>query len=250
MNTRAHGHQDFVFTSCLGKLETAFRQLESRVPQPIRKPWGTSFVFRFAEQTIHQAIIQKLARSISGLHGLYALLERGLFQELGVLQRAVDEIDEDVWFLSLAVIDNDISARHREFLRYFYAEEFTDPYTPMDSHVSREMVKREKIRAYVNNRLSGADAVRGNLAGRVLTKAYSGYVHAASPHIMDMYGGIKPRFDLNGEAKPYRYAEFASAALNCFYRGLLTVTVVAKAFGDEQLAEQMTKAASELEEVM
>jgi hypothetical protein len=225
----------------------AFRKLEGRVPRPIRKPWGTSFVFRFAEQTIHQAIIQKLARSISGLHGLNVLLERGLFQELGVLQRAVDEIDEDVWFLSLAVIDNDITARHREFLRYFYAEEFTDPFNPMGSHVSRGMVKREKIRAYVHNQLSGADAARGNLAG---TKAYSVYVHAASPHIMDMYGGIEPRFDLNGESKPYRYAESASAALNCFDRALLTVTVAAKAFGDEQLAEQMTKAASELEEVM
>ena len=145
MNASAPGPQDTVFTSCLLTLEMAFRQLESRVPQPIRKPWSTSFVFRFAEQTIHEAIVQKLARTISGLHGLHALLERGLFQELGVLQRAVDEIDEDVWFLSLAVIDNDITARHQEFLRYFYAEEFTDPLDPMGSHSSRGMVKRDKI---------------------------------------------------------------------------------------------------------
>ena len=67
---------------------------------------------------------------------------------------------------------------------------------------------------------------------------------------MDMYGGIPPRFDLSGESKPYRYAEFAAAALNCFYRGLLSVAIAAKAFEDEQLAEQMRKAADELEEVM
>ena len=35
----------------------------------------------------------------------------------------------------------------------------------------------------------------------MLTKAYSGFIHAASPHIMDMCGGVPPRFDINGACK-------------------------------------------------
>jgi len=79
-------------------LERGFRQLEAKVPPPIRRPWQDSFVFRYAEQTICQAIVQKLARALSGLHAVQVLLERGLFQEQGMIQRALDEIEEDVFF--------------------------------------------------------------------------------------------------------------------------------------------------------
>lgn len=67
--------------------------------------------------------MQKLARLLSGLNSVEVLLERGLFQEQGMVQRAVDEIKEDVWFLSLAVIKNDMTSRHTEYLQYFYAED-------------------------------------------------------------------------------------------------------------------------------
>ena len=99
-------------------LERAFRLLEARVPAPIRKDWKDGYVFRYAERTIHQAIVQKLARRISGLHAIYVLLAQGLFQEQGMVQRALDEIDEDIIFLSLGVIHGELTQRHKElFLR-------------------------------------------------------------------------------------------------------------------------------------
>jgi hypothetical protein len=158
------------------------RQLETKVPPPVRKSWCGGFVFRYAEQTIHQAIVQKLARMISGLHAVQMLLERSLFQEQGMIQRALDEIADDIWFLSLGIIKNDITPRHTEFLKYFYAEEFADPSNVVGSHTSRGMVKREKIRAYIEAEVpSGPEAVRAKAVGKVLTKAYSGFIHAASP---------------------------------------------------------------------
>lgn len=107
------------FTGTLDLLERAFRQLEMKVPPPKRKTWSDGFVFRFVEQTIQQAIVQKLARIISGLHAIETLLARGLFQEQGVIQRAVDELQEDIWFLSLAIIKNDVTPRHKEYLLIF-----------------------------------------------------------------------------------------------------------------------------------
>jgi hypothetical protein len=84
------------FAPTLEVLERAFRLLEARVPPPKRKAWSDGFVFRYAERTIHQAIVQKLARTISGLHAVETLLVRGLFQEQGMVQRALDEIGEDI----------------------------------------------------------------------------------------------------------------------------------------------------------
>jgi hypothetical protein len=232
----------------LQALQDAFRQLETKVSPPIRKPWLDGFVFRYAEQTIQQAIVQKLARMISGLSAIQVLMERGLFQEQGMIQRGSDEIQEDICFLSLGVIKNDITTRHTEFLEYFYAEEFTDPSNVVGSHKSRGMVKREKIRAYIEaHHASGPEAVRAKAAGKVLTKAYSGFIHAASPHIMDMYGGMPPRFDVNGAFKNLRYAEHARDGLNYFYRAVLTMAIAARAFQDEGLCSSMRALAAEIE---
>jgi hypothetical protein len=185
---------------------------------------------------------------LSGLHAIEALLERGLFQEQGMVQRAVAEIDEDVWFLSIAVIHKDITERHSQFLDYFYAEEFADPSDLVGSHESRGMLRREKIREYIQRKgLSGKDAARAKAIDRVLTKAYSGFVHAASPHIMDMYGGVSPRADVSGAFKQFRYASQQRDAMNYFYRGVLTVALAAQAFQDDQLYDLMRKLASGLE---
>jgi hypothetical protein len=235
-----------IFARTLEILEGAFRLLESRVPAPTRKPWKDGFVFRYAEQTVHQAIVQKLARIISGLHALNALLDRGLFQEQGMIQRALDELEEDIAFLSFGVMSGRLSSLHTQYLDYFYAEEFDDPTNIMGSHRSRGMVKREKIRAYVN-RQSGAGSSRGNIAGKIIAKAYSGFVHAASPHIMDMCGGKPPRFDVSGEFRNVRHREFADDAMNYFYRALVAMAFAAKAFGDEDLFQKMRTDAATFE---
>ena len=237
------------FAPILEVLERAFRRLERRVPPPRRQEWKDVFVFRYAERTIHQAIVQKLARTISGLHAIQILLERGLFQEQGAIQRVVDELQEDVIFLSLGVIRGALTPLHDTYLEHFYAEEFTDPSDIMGSHQSRGMIRREKIRAYVNGD-TGADSSRADIAGRVITKAYSGFVHAASPHIMDMYGGMPPRFDVKGEFKSYRMELHADDALNYFFRALHSMAFAAKALGDEEMFTELHGRIRELEPKM
>ena len=189
-----------LFVPTLEVLEQSFRVLERKVPPPTQKPWGRGFVYRYAERTIEQAIVQKLARNVSGLHAVIVLLDRGLFQEQGIVQRALDEIGEDIAFLSFGVIRGELTPLHQQYLDYFYTEEFNDPSNPMASHSSRGMAKRQKIRAYVSRAwLESKDAFQFNNASRVITKAYSGFVHAASPHIMGMYGGLPPQFDIRGK---------------------------------------------------
>ncbi|MBR1232480.1 hypothetical protein [Bradyrhizobium sp. AUGA SZCCT0182] len=236
----------YFFGPILQALENAFRQIETKVPQPVR---GRDGRFRYAEQSIRQAIVQKLARLISGLHSVEALLERGLFQEQGIMQRGLDEIEEDIWFLALAVINSDITDRHMEYLRYFYAEEFSDQNDVVGSRLSRGMVKRDKIRAYVHgSSLSGAELERAKDVGRTISKAYSGYVHAASPHIMDMY--FPEGFDVSGTWKHHRYPSHKRDARNVYYRAITAMAVSAKAFDDETLFASMRLFASKVESEM
>ena len=113
------------------------------VPPPDKVRHGDTFVFRYREQTILQALLQKLARVISGLHAAWLLVENGFLQEQGAVHRMLDEFHEDILFLAFAVINRDQREIHQRYLDAFYKEEFD--HTTLDSSHDREMVPRKKF---------------------------------------------------------------------------------------------------------
>ena len=65
------------------------------------------------------------------------------------------------------------------------------------------MIPRRKIRAHNSDVVASIpnspfDPSRTNEISRTIDKAYSGYVHAASPQIMELYGGNPPHFHMSG----------------------------------------------------
>lgn len=220
------------------KMTSAFNRLEGQIVPPELIDIEEGFVFRYREKGIPQALIQKLARNISGLNALDLLLLHGFVQEQGVLQRTLDEINEDIFFLAVAITNDTITDRHRQYLRAFY----DDPFTRKGKHSERfqkpNLVPRKKIHAYVQRTLH-KDTSPSTEIEEVVSTVYSGYVHAASSHIMDMYGGNPPRFHLSGMFGTPRISDHIFDAWNYFYRGLLSTCVVAKAFGDAELVQEL-----------
>jgi len=221
-------------------MEKAFRRMERQVPAPRRVPFRDGFVFRYREKSVEQALIQKLARVISGLNAASLLLDQGFVQEQGVLHRTIDELNDDILFLAAALTTDRITDLHERYLRAFYEEEFDNPNDPVASTQKRDMIARAKIRAY----LARVFDAEGNPSldisvSRTISKAYSGFVHAASPHIMDMCGGAPPTFHLNGMLGTPRIAEHTQDAWNYFYRGLISVIAVANAFRDGPLVAHL-----------
>jgi hypothetical protein len=231
-----------LYDLALQNMETTLHALAGRVPQPKRVPFRNGFVFRYVERTIHQALIQKLARVISGLHAARVLLEQGYVQEQAALQRMLDEFQEDIMFLSFAIIFNDMTDLHSEYLSAFYEEEFDQPESAIESTQKRPMVSRKKNRAYIARSEGAAlDPSSGVEVARTLSKAYSGYIHGASPHIMDMYGGNPPCFHVSGMIGTERHDEHRDDLWNYFYRGIIAFAFVVKAFGDEELFDSIRK---------
>lgn len=216
-------------------MERTLHAFAGRVPPPQRIPYKDSFVFRYVEKTIHQALVQKLARLVSGLHAAQLLWSKGFVQEQASLQRILDEIAEDISFLSISVINNDSTELHKIYLTAFFQEEF-DPNDLAVSSKERPMVPRKKVRAYIDHLASGPKGSSKNLdAARTVSKTFSGYVHAASPQIMDMYGGNPPRFHVQGLLGTERHLEHSADLWNYFYRGILAFGIAAKAFGDDEM---------------
>ena len=100
----------------------AFLCLEKSLLPPQRVWHRNSFKFRYLRKGVHEALVQKLARSISGLNAVSVLINSGYVQEAGVLFRTLDEIQEDIFFLATAETNGARTERHDQYLEAFYAE--------------------------------------------------------------------------------------------------------------------------------
>lgn len=230
-----------LYNNALRSMENIVHLLAKRVPAPVRIPYKDSFVFRHIEKTTYQALVQKLARKVSTLHAAKLLMEHGFVQEQAALQRMLDEMQEDITFLAFGVIYNNEIPLHKEYLNAFFEEEF-DAETALASTQKRPMIKRDKIRAYIaRTEGSGLDPSTGAEVSRSISKTYSGYIHAASPQIMDMYGGYPAKFHMRGMLNTLRHEEHQSDLWNYFYRAVITFAFVAKAFKDDELFQEMHK---------
>lgn len=241
---KSNMNPDRLYDQALAHMENTVHKLAKRVPQPREVPYKDSFVFRHVEKTVHQALVQKLARLVSSLHAARLLMIYGFVQEQGALQRVLDELQEDVTFLAFGIIFEKWTSLHDSYLNAFFEEEF-DAETAIDSTQKRLMPPRKKIRAWIALMDGSADQSRGVELTRTISKAYSGYVHAASPHIMDMYGGSPPTFHVRGMLGTPRHVEHRADLWNYFYRTIIAFGFTAKAFGDDELFTSIKEFADE-----
>ena len=221
-------------------MEKGFRLLENHLPEPSQIPVKDSFIFRYEKHTIEAALVQKLARVISGLEAALILNRSGFAQEQAAIQRTLDEIGEDITFLAYALITDEITDSHKRYLADFYQEDFTDFDDPVGSRNARAPVPRRKIRAYIAR--AGAEFInqgRGVDLHKTLHQTYSGYVHAVSSQIMETYGGIPPRFHVRGMKGTPRETSARKDLHNYFYRGLMNLMFVAMAFVEMELVEDL-----------
>lgn len=224
-----------LYDQALKNMEHTLALLTVRVQPPIRMPYKNSFNFRYTEKSLHQALVQKLARTVSGLHAARLLMENGFTQEQAAMQRMLDEIHEDITFLSYAVIFNNKTELHQKYLDAFYEEEF-DKDSALASTQKRPMPPRKRIHAYIaNSQAAKLNPSQGIELSRTLNKTYSGYVHAASPQTMEMYMDNPPRYLVHGMKESPLYPDHRADLWNNFYRAIISFSFAAKAFGDEEL---------------
>ena len=228
----------YLQTEALNSMSQAFRQMEAAIVAPQKVPHGDSFVFKYVNKGIHEALIQKLARYISGINAVVVLLNTGYVQEAGVLFRTLDEIQEDIFFLACAETSEALTALHTQYLEAFYSEAVLSRSKDSLDIPKPNLVSRKKIRAHTMNALGkGVNVSKALAAGESLGTVYSGYVHAASENIMDMYGGDPPHFHIEGMRGTPRVTDGVRDAENYVYRGLIATIIVAKAFGDATLVD-------------
>lgn len=225
-----------VYKEALKIMGNSFEILSQNVPQPTQLLVGDMYFLRYKEKTIHQAMILKLARIITGLQAIVLLNENGFLQEQAALQRTLDEFDEDILFLSLGVIYSDITDRHKRYLEYFYEEEIKYENNEVKHNKQRATVPRKKIRAFINKytEIDNRQNLRSDPSAEI-SKVYSGFIHGASPQIMDLYYGTPGKFQLFDRMSSPYLNDHTEDMFNNYYRGCLSFAFSAKAFGYEKM---------------
>ena len=167
------------------------------------------------------------------------LLQEGLYRSWCYF-RTLDEFNEDIIFLCQAIRTGELTGLHQEYLKSFYQEEFDLPDNPLLSEQKRPTISRRKIHAAIANiPESETNPSDTKEIHRPLSQTYSGYVHGASGHIMEMYGGDPPRYYLAGMTDTPRIASCTENIFHYFHRGLMSVMFVTGSFGEQKLLQDL-----------
>ena len=165
--------------------------------------------------------------------------------------RIIMEMFEDIKFLALLKVREDGSfgdtrepeGIHERFLDEFWQEEFDDPKSALNSTQKRDRVPRDKVRSAIA-RFPGypKDWHGTGQLHRTVGASLGGYVHGASVHVLDLYGGSSPadaRFGVSGIHAESKYEEMLLQAVVCMDSCILAAEFVAQVFGDWDLAREI-----------
>lgn len=102
-------------------------------------------------------------------------------------------------------------------------------------------MSRKKIRAYIARleQETETDPSSAVTAFKTIHCANSGFVHGASPQIMDMFGGYPPQFQIHGMAGTPMHESHRHDLYNYFFRTITSFCLAAKAFGDVAIFQEL-----------
>lgn len=232
-------------------MSLALRDFEQQVPPPRVKTLSEGIVVEYENKGISEALVLKAVRLLSLLRASLMLANRGFVQELGILQRAIFETQEDILFLVFGITLGQ-EQLHDRFLRAFWRKPINELGEPK-GHASE--VPRKKITAYFIRQASkGTNYVEseGIRIGRFLYSFDSGYVHGSSEKIMDLFHPGKNisgvcLFQTDGLEGTGRAEDYKRHFWNYIYRSVLAYLQVAMAFGLRHHAKQLSGAVRSIE---
>jgi hypothetical protein len=213
----------------LRQLESFYAEMRGAFAPPVFVDEPPYPRFRYAVHTDSLACYLKGGKLVSTLNAALILYQHGYPQEVGALCRMADDFSNEVMFILLPQGGEEVDATQRQFLENFFQEEFDDARDPLGSEQTRVTVPAKKIHAafakLAANEINPSDAQE---MLRTIQQAFSGYVHGAYPHIMELYGGDPPRFHLSGMPNTPTTKGWKGQLVGYVYRAIMLTALVSR----------------------
>jgi len=232
-----------VFIECVNRLSVAIRVIEDGlVPKPVFTDISGEGQYRYQKHTGHHVAFLKGVRVVSGLNVCLFLLKGGFVQEAMVIVRTLDDFLNEMLFILENVDSGTLDNHQRKFIEDFFQEEFKNPRNPLLNETRRDTVPKKKIWASVARQM-GSYSNPSDLQKmlQVTNDAFSGYVHGAYPHIMEMFGGSPPKFHVAGTHVAPRIRMCIGQIQVYTQRAITSFEVLAKSLGSKELFEFLHK---------
>ncbi len=227
------------------------QKLDCEFEKPAMVPYAEYFVFRHNQKIRSDVLASflKLVRIASLLNASLCVMKKGFVQEAYILCRAIDEAVDEITFLALKIDGDGASLKQMKMLKEFYQEQFQDPLNVLNS-VPRDRVGRKDIIAAISNMpIESSDPHTRNKVVKSLHEVFSGFVHGAYVHIMEMYGGRPARFHMKGMPNsPYMISCINNFAHH-LYRSVMMVEIVASRSGRQDIVLEALKLGCNLAEM-
>lgn len=218
-----------IVTDAVVGLDRCVQALCSSLPSPQVVEVNGMPVFRHQRKNDLLLSYLKLVKIASHQNAAIVLIRAGYVQEVYGLCRMIDEAIEDIYFMAMPLDAGKPSSHQRKLIDEFYQEEFSGE-DFVQSYQERNRVPRRKVRAGVSriigDRIDGWDQDQELKTGAALAGAFSGFVHGAYVHLMELFGGNPPRFHTRGVLGTPRIQECLENQVNYAYRSLLTAELV------------------------
>jgi hypothetical protein len=211
-------------------LGAIYHEMADEIKAPVFADIRGYRAWRYQNLSESLACFLKGVKIVSTLNASMVLLRAGYAQEIGALCRMIDDYSNEIFFLLLPQDGENFSKEQIQFLNDFFQEEFDNPTNPLVSTQKRVNVPIRKIHAtfgkIAKSEMNSSDAQE---LLRTTHQAFSGYVHGAYPHIMEMFGGARPH--LNGMLGTPRIDEWRDQLIGYVYRALMVSVFVARKLG-------------------
>lgn len=225
-------HIDSYLEKTLANLESLYQEMSNQIEPPVFVDISGYQTFRYQRISESLACFLKGVKTVSSLNAAMALLRVGYAQEIGAICRMVDDFCNEIFFLLKPQNGDGFSKEQIQFLKDFFQEELDKPMNPLASTQKRDNVPVRKIHAtFAKIAASEMNPSDAQEMLRTTHQAFSGYVHGAYPHIMEMYGGDPPHFHLSGMIRTPRVEEWRGQLIGYVYRALMVTVFVARKLG-------------------
>jgi hypothetical protein len=215
-----------ILDEAVAGLDQCVQALSSSFALPRRVVINDMEVFRHTQQDDLLLSFMKLVKIASHNNAAMVLIRAGYVHEVYALCRMIDEASEDIHFMEGPHGEDGKPTKQQfTFINEFFQEEFSGE-DLVESHNTRDRVPRQKVRA-ANARLGAGDVKldpsREVKVVGVLSGTFSGFVHGAYVHLMELFGGPFLRFHTRGMLGTPRLQECLANQVHYVFRSLLAV---------------------------
>lgn len=160
--------------------------------------------YRYANPTILHFCVLKAVRAISGFNACIVLGKEGYIQEICVIIRSVIDAKTQIEFILSGYQDGTLKEIQQKHLDRYFSDFKRNSAADLGTGGTRQKDIHDEVSSHMEETFMslGCEGYLGREKTSALMsnvyKAYSGYVHAAYPEVMDMWGGTPGQFHMDG----------------------------------------------------